>query len=148
MLAAQNMSVQTDLATAAGCDLMVAWGRGEDGQLGEGYALQLRGRGDLRHMKTGDVEYIWQHMAARTSFRMSEVKLHISLGTPAIREDMTTHRRVYAVLMVSGMGDAEDRLAPTSVAALAGTGISAIACGAEYSLAVSAAKQRVYAWGW
>lgn len=48
----------------------------------------------------------------------------------------------------AGMGDAEDRLAPTSVAALAGAGITAIACGAEYSLAVAAAKQRVYSWGW
>lgn len=48
----------------------------------------------------------------------------------------------------AGMGDAEDRLAPTSVAALAGAGITAITCGAEYSLAVAAAKQRVYAWGW
>ena len=48
----------------------------------------------------------------------------------------------------AGMGDAEDRLAPTSVAALAGAGISAIACGAEYSLAVAANQQRVYAWGW
>lgn len=48
----------------------------------------------------------------------------------------------------AGMGDAEDRLAPTSVAALAGASISAIACGAEYSLAVAANQQRVYAWGW
>ncbi len=46
------------------------------------------------------------------------------------------------------MGDAEDRLAPTSVAALAGAAITAIACGAEYTLAVSASKQRVYSWGW
>lgn len=52
------------------------------------------------------------------------------------------------LLMCSGLGDAEDRLLPTSVAALAGAGITAIACGAEYSLAVSASKQRVYAWGW
>ena len=47
-----------------------------------------------------------------------------------------------------GLGDAEDRLAPTSVATLAGASISAIACGAEYTLAISASQQRVYAWGW
>mmetsp|Transcript_21218 Transcript_21218/g.63879 ORF Transcript_21218/g.63879 Transcript_21218/m.63879 type:complete len:457 (+) Transcript_21218:327-1697(+) len=47
-----------------------------------------------------------------------------------------------------GLGDAEDRLSPTNVAALAGKGISAIACGAEYTLAISEADQRVYSWGW
>lgn len=48
----------------------------------------------------------------------------------------------------AGLGDAEDRLAPTSVAALAGARVSAIACGAEYTLALSRTQQRVYSWGW
>lgn len=49
---------------------------------------------------------------------------------------------------LAGLGDPEDRLSPTSVADLAGKGISAIACGAEYSVALSASEQRVYSWGW
>lgn len=47
-----------------------------------------------------------------------------------------------------GLGDPEDRLSPTSVSELAGKSISGIACGAEYSVAISASQQRVYSWGW
>lgn len=39
-------------------------------------------------------------------------------------------------------------MSPTNVAVLAGKGISAIACGAEYTLAISENNQRVYSWGW
>ena len=72
-------------------------------------------------------------------------------GCRTVRWQRTWRLSVLTVLgaaIASGLGDAEDRLSPTNVAALAGKGISAIACGAEYTLAISAVQQRVYRWGW
>lgn len=47
-----------------------------------------------------------------------------------------------------GHGDAAQVDAPKAVAALAGKDVSAVVCGAEYTVAVSAQHRRVYSWGW
>jgi alpha-tubulin suppressor-like RCC1 family protein len=47
-----------------------------------------------------------------------------------------------------GHGDAEQCDAPVPVSALVGKDISAICCGAEYTVAVSDTHRQVYSWGW
>jgi alpha-tubulin suppressor-like RCC1 family protein len=47
-----------------------------------------------------------------------------------------------------GHGDAEQVDAPKAVHALLGADVSAVCCGAEYTVAVSKQHQRVYSWGW
>ena len=47
-----------------------------------------------------------------------------------------------------GHGDAEDRQAPQAVFALINRGVSAVTCGAEYSVAVSGTEKQLWSWGW
>lgn len=47
-----------------------------------------------------------------------------------------------------GHGDAEQVDAPRAVHALLGADVSAVCCGAEYTVAVSKQHRRVYSWGW
>jgi alpha-tubulin suppressor-like RCC1 family protein len=47
-----------------------------------------------------------------------------------------------------GHGDAEQVNAPKAVHALLGADVSAVCCGAEYTVAVSKQHRRVYSWGW
>lgn len=47
-----------------------------------------------------------------------------------------------------GHGDAESCSVPQAVEALRGQGITAVSCGAEYSIAVSRSTKQLYSWGW
>lgn len=47
-----------------------------------------------------------------------------------------------------GHGDAEERLRPHAVFSLLKKGITAVYCGAEYSVAVSSTTGTIYSWGW
>lgn len=49
-----------------------------------------------------------------------------------------------------GHGDAEDRLHPQAVFTLINRGVSQVACGAEYSVAVAGAgtEKQLFSWGW
>lgn len=47
-----------------------------------------------------------------------------------------------------GHGSPNEVTFPKVVRALLGAGIDAIRCGAEYTVAVSAAQRRIYSWGW
>lgn len=47
-----------------------------------------------------------------------------------------------------GLGDAQERSSPTLVPALTGAQINMIACGAEYSMAVSTENKQLLSWGW
>lgn len=154
--------VFTAAVSSADCDLLVAWGRGEDGQLGvcmccSGCMLCCI----LRNHRTPHKWLLRAHCVCVGEFTHCRFSRHFKRcmhATTLLLDTVTSaYRHTHNILNLNpksasassaGMGDAEDRLAPTSVAALAGAGISAIACGAEYSLAVAANQQRVYAWGW
>lgn len=47
-----------------------------------------------------------------------------------------------------GHGDAEDRQHPQAVFTLINRGITQVACGAEYTVAVSGLEKQLYSWGW
>ena len=54
----------------------------------------------------------------------------------------------YTDASTTGLGDAEERLTPTSVTTLESAGATSIACGAEYTLALAGDHGDVYSWGW
>lgn len=47
-----------------------------------------------------------------------------------------------------GHGSADGALSPKVISALTDAGVTAVVCGAEYSVAVSPARGEVFSWGW
>lgn len=47
-----------------------------------------------------------------------------------------------------GHGDAEQLNTPAAVTALVDKAVSAVVCGAEYTVAVSDTQRLLYSWGW